>query len=218
MDYEKEYKEARERAREFLKDWEECGAVGEALEKARNIFPELKESEDERIRKQLIAVVELYYGETDEQEKKDCLSWLEKKSEQKSVEDIAKEVIKDKESAVKFLKSADIMDSNGELAKEYRDEQNLVEWSEKDAKMLNDIIYSYQHGWSPHNGQIDWLKALPEKLSNVGSNVERNVGSWKPSEELIMYLSEAIDVVEKAEKYSIVTALKEILKQLKALL
>lgn len=188
--------------------------LSEALE---FLIPELKESEDERIIKQLIAVVELYYGETDEQEKKDCLSWLEKKSEQKSVEDIAKEVIKDKESAVKFLKSAGIMDSNGELAKEYRDEQNLVEWSEKDAKMLNDIIYSYQHGWSPHNGQIDWLKALPEKLSNVGSNVERNVGSWKPSEELIMYLSEAIDVVEKAEKYSIVTALKEILKQLKTL-
>ena len=42
------------------------------------IFPELKVNEDERIRKHLIGVVELYYGNTDEQEKKDCLAWLEK--------------------------------------------------------------------------------------------------------------------------------------------
>ena len=47
-------------------------------EVAEKYFPELKESEDERIRKHLIGVVELYYGNTDEQEKKDCLDWLEK--------------------------------------------------------------------------------------------------------------------------------------------
>ena len=44
------------------------------------------ESEDEKIRKHLIGVVELYYGQTDEQEKKDCLKWLEKQGEQKPVE------------------------------------------------------------------------------------------------------------------------------------
>ena len=49
-----------------------------------DIMPKPKESEDERIRKQLIAVVELYYGETPEQEKKDCLAWLEKQSEEAS--------------------------------------------------------------------------------------------------------------------------------------
>lgn len=47
-----------------------------------DIFPELKESEDERIRKHLIGVVELYYGNTDEHEKKDCLDWLERQGEQ----------------------------------------------------------------------------------------------------------------------------------------
>ena len=43
-----------------------------------SLFPELKESKDEKIRKHLIGVVELYYGKTEEQEKKDCLVWLEK--------------------------------------------------------------------------------------------------------------------------------------------
>ena len=43
-----------------------------------SLFPELKESKDEKIRKHLIGVVELYYGKTEEQEKKDYLVWLEK--------------------------------------------------------------------------------------------------------------------------------------------
>jgi len=37
-----------------------------------------------------------------------------------TIEDVAKKVTKNKNSAIKFLKSAGIMDSNGELAKEYR--------------------------------------------------------------------------------------------------
>ena len=52
------------------------------------MFPELKESEGERIRKHLIGVVELYYGNTDEQEKKDCLAWLEKQGGQKPAEEV----------------------------------------------------------------------------------------------------------------------------------
>lgn len=45
------------------------------------IFPELKESEDERIRKTLVAVVNLYYGEGEDEEKTACLAWLEKQGE-----------------------------------------------------------------------------------------------------------------------------------------
>ena len=41
--------------------------------------------------------------------------------------------------------------------------------------------------------------------------------TWKPSEEQIMYISEAIDIADGASKYSVVTALKEIREQLKKL-
>ena len=40
---------------------------------------------------------------------------------------------------------------------------------------------------------------------------------WKPSDEQMMYLSEAIDVVTRAEKFSIATALKELREQLNKL-
>ena len=50
---------------------------------------------------------------------------LEKQSEQKTVDKIAKEVCKDKTSAVAFLKSTGIMNEKGELAEQYRqDKQN----------------------------------------------------------------------------------------------
>ena len=39
-------------------------------------FPELAESEDEKIINKLIAVVELYYGIGDDLDKQMCLSWL----------------------------------------------------------------------------------------------------------------------------------------------
>ena len=79
MDYEKVYKEALERARKshdkangfIKKEWIE------------NIFPELKESEDERIRKSLIDFVEQYgdnyYGQI---AKASAIAWLEKQGEQ----------------------------------------------------------------------------------------------------------------------------------------
>ncbi len=50
--------------------------------------------------------------------------------EQKSIEDAVKEVTRDKESAEKFLKTAGIVDENGNLAEIYRSEQKPVEWSE----------------------------------------------------------------------------------------
>lgn len=79
MNYEKKYKEKLDAA----KYWHDAseGDIPAVLEE---IFPELKESEDEKIRKALIDIVnarcELYKGITKEM----FLAWLEKQSEQKS--------------------------------------------------------------------------------------------------------------------------------------
>lgn len=96
----------------------------EVLEKA---FPVLKENEDERIREAIIdtlnrvdqRIIENNYGI----KHKDAIAWLEKQCEKKSLNDIAKEVIKDKDTAISFLKSCGIMNENGELADEYKIEQ-----------------------------------------------------------------------------------------------
>jgi hypothetical protein len=58
MNYEKKYKEALEWARKVMQ-----GKVGFVLDEVLEIFPELVESEDERIRKKIIATIHLYYGE-----------------------------------------------------------------------------------------------------------------------------------------------------------
>jgi len=82
IDYEKKYKEALERAREFQKSKD-----GLCVLTAESIFPELAESEDEKIRKRLIEFFK-DWGET----KSHCwgksvnkiLAWLEKQGKESS--------------------------------------------------------------------------------------------------------------------------------------
>ena len=103
---------------------------------------------------------------------------IEKQCEQKNVGEIAKEVCKDKESAVAFLKSAEIMNEKGELAEQYRqDEQKPTneemkiilqteyekgradaiaecqkEWSEEDGSMLYSVMETEQYMLDVVNG------------------------------------------------------------------
>lgn len=72
MNYEKKYKEALEWARKVMQ-----GKVGFVLDEVLEKFPELKESEDEKIRKKIIATIHLYYGEPLEDEAKEMIAWLE---------------------------------------------------------------------------------------------------------------------------------------------
>lgn len=50
------------------------------------LIPELAESEDERIRKHLVAIVEMYWGKTNDPDKAKDLAYLEKRKEQKPSE------------------------------------------------------------------------------------------------------------------------------------
>ena len=69
MDYEKAYKEALERAKK-----------GECLE---NIFPELKESEDEKTKREIMEYITHYKDSLDDDEYRTWIVWLEKQGEQK---------------------------------------------------------------------------------------------------------------------------------------
>jgi len=84
MDYEKKYKEALERAKEIKGkilqshlSTESCKAISEYID---TIIPELRESDDERIRKAIIYNLNnlnVIYNAT----KEECLAWLEKQKE-----------------------------------------------------------------------------------------------------------------------------------------
>ena len=80
MNYEKKYKEALERAKGLLEGMDE-GDYLASSEDIENIFPELAESEDERIRKELIAIYSVgakVNAKTGDISDKDIVAWLEK--------------------------------------------------------------------------------------------------------------------------------------------
>jgi len=87
MDYEKKYKDALAKGREILNN--DCSSES-TKECCREIFPELKESEDERIRKELLEVIRHCYEDggytlcTDDYKK--YSAYLEKQKEQKPAE------------------------------------------------------------------------------------------------------------------------------------
>jgi hypothetical protein len=78
MDYEKAYKEALERAREFQKSKD-----GLCVLTAESIFPELQESEEERIRKMIINHLTQERGSLSNDEAAEAIAWLEKQGEKK---------------------------------------------------------------------------------------------------------------------------------------
>lgn len=78
MDYEKKYKEALKLARDYRNDKNCFKYLKGVLE---NIFPELKEAKDERIRKGLITIyrdIPLYSMVIDDVRAEDIIKWLEK--------------------------------------------------------------------------------------------------------------------------------------------
>lgn len=80
MNYEKKYKDALERAKGLLEGMDE-GDYLASSEDIENIFPELAESEDERIRKELIAIYSVgakVNAKTGDISDKDIVAWLEK--------------------------------------------------------------------------------------------------------------------------------------------
>ena len=103
--------------------------------------------------------------------------WHIKEKTQRSLDDVAKEVTKNKETAVSFLKSCGIMNANGELADEYKikqDEQKSA-WSEEDDMMIEETLYflrEYQQSnrCKDENGMQNsvtcehWLKSLKDRV------------------------------------------------------
>jgi len=158
MDYEKAYKEALERMKSWVRgEHPEC--FTEAQKAAEFIFPELKESEDERIRKEIIDFI--LDNETNEGDDINrWLVWLEKQGKYKSPEEDAK-----------ILELANIkrwLERQGE---------RKSAWSEEDKHRLKDTIYFLDTAKKHYastvelDACINWLKSLkPQK-------------QWKPTKE-----------------------------------
>ena len=83
-DYEQMYKEALERCKSWMKG-EHPETFTQAIKAAEFIFPELKESEYERIKKEILEIVSISGNGNQFEEIKD---WLEKQGEQKPTDNV----------------------------------------------------------------------------------------------------------------------------------
>ena len=153
-----EYKEALNRAKELHES-------GNALTKAQMeiVFPELNESEDEKIRTRLIALVEAF-GQGSY--KNEMLAYLERQKEPLAPEE--------KMNHPLYLEGFDVGKKVGEVLKE----QKPAEWSEEEKGILIECISVLQN--SSH-----WL--LADKLSSL-----RPQPHWKPSKDEITAIEVAV--------------------------
>jgi hypothetical protein len=168
MDDKSKYKEALERARQVME-----GKTGFIRKEVEEVFPELKESEDERIRRELIAFLKenLETGRADETWSlsglKKWISWLEKQGEQLPVGFyyVNSEGKKFYSDAFKY---GDVI-----LHVEKQGEQKPA-WSEEDEERITNTlsVLSVQVCWdgatgekkNPYQKEIDWLKSLQQRI------------------------------------------------------
>lgn len=157
-DYEKRYKEAL-KVIEGLYDIVKYQSSSDALLTCQTIeraFPELLESEDERIRKAIKEAVENYWSD-DTQALTDILAWLEKQGNQESLCDKCR---KEQPSH-----SCQDITALGRCALEKQGEQKSS-WSEEDEKIYQSIIDDTVQENQLDGNQITWIKFLKNRVQS----------------------------------------------------
>ena len=197
------------------------------------IFPELAESDDEKIRKVLIGWINLEpptsFNDTfDGFSKEQILAWLEKQGEQKNLEPLDESVIDTEDKRMwttisqglsDVKEDAGWSDFGGVPVEEIQEwlkkqgEQKHVEWSEEDKHILCEIIDKLRRfqmtvvgsEFERCNVIIDWLKSL------------RAQKQWKPSEEQMYWLKKVTPHTDTEKSNEAEAVLTELYEQLKAL-
>ena len=157
-----------------------------ALEKAKQlqhdnawvttIFPELAESEDEKIRKLLVRFVryEMPDNYSDDISKDSCLAYLEKQKEQKSISQNYDEAFDE------FMSHIPEKDADGgdtcynyddmlsaiQFGIKWQKEQQSAEWSEEDESMLEEVISNISEDYvtADYEEILSWLKTLKYRI------------------------------------------------------
>ena len=214
MDYEKAYKDALERAREeFGSGCYDKGTI-------EYIFPELAESEDERIRKDIISFLK-----ANKDFAEDWIAWLERQGEHKCKEDFEYNgciwrlnesvtiehekyyyCVQDyysggrkqasKGDIVQALRGMSMMGLDSKKAAEYFQPVNFIEpkWSEDDEAILSAIINVIQVCHPDAMWRIDTSKTAAVSTKFVINWLKTlKPQNWKPTNEQM----EALDKVYK---------------------
>ena len=179
----------------------------------QDFFPEVKESEDERIRKEIIATIHLYYaihlyyGKPLEYEAKEMIAWLEKQGEQ--IHANSAKTCKEEKTIViipKFRIGDEIKTANEEsLIITKIDEKGY--WSEDlficdfDEECLWDLV-EQNHAWSEEDES--WFKEIELMCLNFSNDTDyrekfltwlkslKEIFTWKPSEEQMELIKDIV--------------------------
>ena len=184
------------------------------------MFPELAESEDEKIRKRLLFNFEvLGKEEWGGLKVKDICAWFYKQSEQKPTEWKQENVeeLNDFENAMmhiggSFFGEHQGLDPNNtacvkEQAKYLLElAQNSTEWSEEEESTINEVIMNYESAYLP---PVNKRCEIINRLKSLRPN------HWKPSEEQLYALSfYATSVAYRSENQDSLRSLFEDLNKL----
>lgn len=195
MDYEKRHKEALS----FLKDLKPHMS-DYCIEKLEGFFPELKESEDEKIRKDCIKYLNWEYQacsiNEDKMKIEKCVSWLEKQGEQKPTVFTPKFHVGDKLVSTK----------NPRLTYEVLEVGHINELGNPEYEVE---IFTDGKGY-PRN--IHYMECY--KVDEWARLVEKEPTRWKPSKEQMRVLQTAIIDYGISHEKSILESLYNDLKNL----
>ena len=198
--YEKKYKEANDKI-----------AARFGTNVAKEIFTDLYESEDEKIRKDLIAIFKGQIPFTSEKDAKRYIAWLEKQNNQKSIDDLTPQEAMD----IAVAKCFEQGEQNSEKKELKKIEQNSA-WSEEDEIKIKSIIAFLKSpslcAMDENKGVIDanikYLKSLKGRVQPQNH--------WKPSNAQIGALLSKLPTI-KGGGYEIQCVLETLYDDLKKL-
>lgn len=192
MDYEIAYKEALNRAK-LLKDNPEKVVIEKykgSIHMSEYIFPELRESEDVKIKKELIDYIKSFPEKNwMGHDKEDVIAWLKKNGEQPSLQTnerawlyLVSDVLTWKDGIGQYLDDPRVQEFAKKLSSEYTqklcnsvqdvpNEQKPVEWGEEDERSYQIVIDILDR--ENHRGKLSTtnLIACVRKLKSLRSQV-----------------------------------------------
>lgn len=166
MNYEEKYNKALEVMRQWIAP---CHTKEQLDTLKKSVSPELAESEDERIREEIIDIVEAYrancvYEGTHRFD--DCLAYLEKQKEQKELplmNDDADLYFDTWRQGVSVPTFRQCFEEGIKYNQRLQKEQKPAEWGEEERKILDSIIDDYEKAsksFCGYDGKILVLKAI----------------------------------------------------------
>ena len=170
IDYKKMYEQALERARKYVNiDVDSTQVYTKGV--VEEIFPELKESEDERIREDIISLVNEFWERIgsinpEYSSRSRMLGWLEKQKEPRDYRKLYKNIVESE-----WFKKAYENKSLGtdEEQKDFA-EKKPIEWSEEDETGWTNTMIMIKECATNHYTKdsiklvVDWLKSLKERM------------------------------------------------------